>query len=322
MIGKSVMRILLVKTSSMGDVINNLPVVSDLLAHSAAAGIDWVVERAFAGIAAMHGGISSTLPIAVREWRQHLTSGETWREMRTFKQRLQSESYDAVIDTQGLLKSALIARMAHGVRCGYDRSSIREPLASRFYDKTYAVSKKLHAVERNRSLVGQIVGYAPSGPADYGIRASSAVLPWLPAPYAVLLHATSAESKLWPEADWAKLGAYLSGAGSRCILPWGNAVERARADRLAASIEDAVVAPRLTLAEAASLLSGAGVVIGVDTGLTHLAAALEVPVIGIYCASDPASNGLYASRARNLGAPGRPPTAAEVIAAVESIPAA
>lgn len=314
------MRILLVKTSSMGDVIHNLPVVSDIAAALPDAQIDWVIEAPFAEIAALHPAIDNIMPVAVRGWRAQLVARRTWREMREFKQRLQSQRYDSVIDTQGLLKSAIITRFASGVRCGYDRQSIREPLAARFYDRAYAVGKNLHAVERNRTLAAKALNYTPRAHVDYGIKARSANFPWLPPQsYAVLVHATSAEAKLWPEGDWISLGEYFAAKNWTCILPWGNADERARAERLAARCESAVVAPSLRLTEAASLLSGAELVVGVDTGLTHLAAALDAPTIGIYCASDPSLTGLYAPRSRNIGNRGAPPTALQVIAVADDL---
>lgn len=314
------MRILLVKTSSMGDVIHNLPALTDIRANFPDAAVDWVVETAFAAIPALHRGVAATLAVDARTWRRRLTDRCTWREMRVFKRRLQARSYDIAIDTQGLLKSAMITRLAHATRCGYDRHSIREPFAARFYDRTYAVSKNLHAVERNRLLAAQALGYAADGAADYGIRSASPAFSWLPAqPYAVLLHATSAAAKLWPEADWKQVIAHLDQSGLCCVLPWGNPAERARAERLAAHANAAIVAPKLELSEAASVLGGARVAVGVDTGLAHLAAALGVPTVGIYCASDPALTGLYAANACNVGRRGQPPAPAAVIDAVASM---
>lgn len=303
----------------MGDVIHNLPVVSDISAALPEAQIDWVVEIPFAEIATLHPAIDSVIPVAVRRWRAQLAARNTWREMREFKQRLRNRSYDSVIDSQGLLKSAIIARCASGVRCGYDRQSIREPLAARFYHRVYAVGKNLHAVERNRTLAAKALNYMPRAQVDYGIKAPSKSFTWLPQPYAVLVHATSADAKLWPDHDWMKLGEYVAAMGWHCVLPWGNADERARAERLAARCESAIVAPSVSLTEAASLLSGARLVIGVDTGLTHLAAALGATTTGIYCASDPSLTGLCAPRARNVGNRGAPPTAREVIAVADDL---
>ena len=196
-------KILLVKTSSMGDVIHNLPVVSDILAHFPEAEIDWVVEESFAGIPALHPGVGKIIPVAVRRWRKHLLSRAVHTEISAFVKHLRSKTYDVVLDTQGLIKSAIITRLAQGARCGFDRQSAREPLAALFYDKTLRVEKIQHAVVRNRLLAGRALGYSPDDPVNYGIVAPSLALPWLPTtPFVVLLHATSRDDKLWPEAGW------------------------------------------------------------------------------------------------------------------------
>lgn len=312
--------ILLVKTSSLGDVVHNLPVVGDIRSAYPDAVIDWVVEEGFAAVPPLHPAVRSVLPVAIRRWRSLLWRRRTHDEVRTFLQRLRAQAYDAVVDTQGLLKSALIARAAHGERFGLDWESAREPLAL-LYDRTFSVPWTLHAVERNRALAAQALGYALSPQASYGIRAVPVKFSWLPAaPYVVLLHATSAERKLWPEARWVELGGRFSLGGACCVLPWGNAAERDRSERLAAQLAGAVIPPALRLDEAAGLLAGAQAVIGVDTGLTHLAAALGVPTVGIYCATDPAATGIYGcERAVNLGGIGAPPTVDEVNAALRKL---
>jgi heptosyltransferase I len=286
-------RILLVKTSSLGDVVHNFPVVSDLVSAYPGIHIDWVVEEPFAALPLLHPAVSHAIPVAVRRWRAQLHKAATWREMKAFAAGLVRERYDAIVDTQGLFKSATIARIARGRRYGLGWRASREPLFP-FYHRTFDVPRALHAVERNRSLVSQALAYAPAAAVDYGVHAGAREFSWLPpGPYAVLLHATSARAKLWTEAHWISLAGDLAGRGMRSILPWGSTEERARSERLAHAMGLAVVPPRLPLQEAASLLNGARCVVGVDTGLTHLAGALGVPTIGIYVATDPARTGLY-----------------------------
>ena len=300
--------ILLIKTSSMGDVIHNLPVASDIIAHFPNAAIDWVVEEGFADIPAMHPGIRTIIPVAVRRWRKSLFTPGTWREFSAFRQSLAAQRYDHVIDTQGLIKSAAITRIAQGCRCGYDRMSAREPLSSLFYDACKPVERGLHAVERNRMLAAACLGYAIESPPDYGIRTEGAS-----GDYAVLLHATSRADKLWDESNWVGLGSKL---GMRCYLPWGSMEEKARSERLALQIPGAIVPPRLTLHDAAKLLAGARGVFGVDTGLAHLAAALRTPVIGIYCSTDPGLTGILTQgQGVNLGGLAGPPDVETVLSA-------
>lgn len=311
--------ILLVKTSSLGDVLHNLPVVSDIVRYYPNAQIDWVVEESFAALPKLHPAVRNIIPVAVRRWRGKLLSTSTWHEITAFRCMLSAKHYDITIDTQGLLKSALLMRGAHGLRCGFDRKSAREPLAASLYQRTFAVATEQHAVERNRQLAAQALGYKLDECADYGILPPAIARPtWLlEGHYAVLLHATSRTDKLWDEANWIALGCYLHENNIRCVLPWGGAAEHARSVRLAERIPDAVVPPRLNLNEAAALLGGAQAVIGVDTGLAHLAAALGVPTVGIYTATDPALTGLYAGRlAVNLGNVHRAPDTAAVINAL------
>ncbi len=313
-------RILLVKTSSLGDVVHNLPVVSDLCRHFPDARIDWVVEESFAAIPRMHAAVGRVIPVAIRRWRRHWFCAETRRQCAAFLAALREPEYHAIIDTQGLLKSALVSRAARGYRHGLDRRSSREPLRI-FYDQTYAVPWGQHAVLRNRRLAAQALGYPLPTAVDYGITGDNRPLEWLPAArYAVLLHATSASAKLWPESFWIELSNYLFLNNISSILPWGNGVEQGRSQRLAAAMKLAFVPPSLTLPDMARLLGRAQAVVGVDTGLTHLAAALAVPTVGIYGATDPAATGLHGCpRAVNLGGVSGPPTVQQVIASIKHL---
>jgi heptosyltransferase-1 len=298
--------ILFVKTSSLGDVVHNCPAVSDAARALPGAAIDWVVEEPFAGIAAMHRSVRRVIPVAVRRWRSALWKPAVWSEICAWRRELGSQQYDAVVDTQSLFKSALITRAASGPRHGLDHASAREWLAPRLYDVRHAVPRGLHAVERNRLLTAQALGYSVQDSPDYGLRVPTAQR----AGYVVLLTMTSRADKLWPEERWIELGRALR---APAILPWGSEAERVRAGRISAAI-GGTVPPRRNLEELARLFVSARGVVGLDTGLTHLAAALGVPTVGIYCGSDPALTGLYgAPHARNLGAPGRAPAVDEVL---------
>jgi len=316
-------RILLVKTTSLGDVLHNLPVVSDIVRHHPKAKIDWIAEQSFAALPKLHPAVHNVIPVAVRRWRKKLFYANTWCEIRAFRSMLAWEQYDICIDTQGLIKSALLMRGANGTRCGYDKDSAREPLAANMYQYTYPVAKGQHAVERNRQLVAQALSYTLEGPANFGIRLPQVeAFDWLQRgdhqdDYAVLLHATSRDDKLWDDANWVELGNALHQKGIHCVLPWGSPSEQARSERLAPQITDAIVPPRLGLDLAAVLLGKARAVIGVDTGLAHLAAAVNVPTVGIYIATDPTLTGLYSGeRTINLGNIGQSPDVASVLDAL------
>lgn len=315
------LKILLVKTSSLGDVVHNLPVITDIHAHVSNATIDWVVEENFADIPVLHPGVNQVIPVAIRRWRKAPLNATVRAEMAAFRKRLAAIHYDFTLDTQGLVKSAIISRLASGTRCGYAWDSAREPLASLFYNHTFSVPKNLHAVDRNRLLAGQALGYRAANGPDYGLRSPSVPLSWLPStPYAVLLHATSRADKQWHDANWLELGRYFNSIGMACVLPWGSGAEYEHSQRLGQRIVSSVIPPRLSIREISVLISGARIVVGVDTGIAHLAAALNVPVVAIFCASDPALTGVYTSGpAANLGNKSAPPSTTEVIAAVERL---
>lgn len=301
----------------MGDVVHNLPMVSDIAHHVPDARIDWVVEESFADLPALHPAIRTIIPVALRRWRRSLLRRRTWQELSRFVRTLRTRQYDVVLDSQGLVKSSLIAATARGPAHGYDRHCAREPLASFFYQHTHFVPRGAHAVVRNRALGAAVFGYtSPDDPPDYGIRARAQSVATLPHNYVVFLHATSRDSKLWPEPLWIELGADLSQAGLAVILPWGSDKERARAERLARQIHGSIILPRLGLAALAAILEGAQAVVGVDTGLVHLAAALRRPTVAIYTDTDPALTGVAPSDpalAVNLGNAGAIPSAAEVL---------
>lgn len=311
-------QILIVKTSSLGDIVHALPAVTDLQRARPELALDWLVEEAFQELPAQHPAIRHVLPCAVRRWRRNLLAASTRAEVNALKRRVRAQAYDAVLDLQGLLKSAWLASLAKVPVHGYDRPSVREPLAGLAYSHRHAVPRGLHAVERNRRLAAAAFGYALEGPPDYGLAVAAAQAP---APYVVCLHATSRKDKYWPVAHWQQLLRALEARGLKALLPWGSAAERKRATEIAQASGSAEVLPALSLAALASLLAGAVATVGVDTGLVHLAAAVGCPVIALYLASDPGLTGACAGRAAavNLGGQGKLPEVAAVLAAIESL---
>jgi heptosyltransferase-1 len=316
-------RILFVKLSSLGDVIHNLPAVSDVSAHRPGARIGWAVESAYAELVRLHPAVTDVIPVSMRHLRRHPLSARAWGAVRGALSAVAGGGWDYVIDTQGLLKSAFVARRARAPVFGYDRRSAREGLASRFNDVKFRVPRELHAVELNRRVAAQVFGYSTQMPAEYGLSSPPTAPAWAPdRAYAVLLHAASRPSKRWPDERWIALGKLLEATGYAVILPGGTDEERAAAARLARAIPGALAAPAMTLAEAAALLAHASHVIGVDTGLTHLAVALGRPTVGIYGATRPALTGLHGASGVNLGGPGAAPSVEEVAAALQAPPPA
>ncbi|GLR12563.1 ADP-heptose--LPS heptosyltransferase [Chitinimonas prasina] len=316
-------KILLIRMSSMGDIIHNFPAVTELRRHFPEAVVHWVVEEAFVGLAGLHPGVNRIVPFALRRWRKKLWNGGNRAEMRAFRSAIAESQYDVAIDSQGLLKSALVGKLSGAALVGYTRHTVRDPLASLFYDRRFDIPA-VHVIERNRMLTGRALGYEPEGRLDYGIAPPQLSLDWQPQqPYVVCLSATARDAKLWDEANWIALGQWLQGQGLQLVFPWGSDVEKARSQRLAAALPGSVVPPRFSLVEGARLLADARAAIGVDTGLMHLAAAVDTPTVGIFCDSDPHHAGARARTfSQSLGGVQQPPGVAEVQAVVSAALAA
>jgi heptosyltransferase-1 len=312
--------ILFIKTSSLGDVVHHMPAVTDARARRPELRIGWVVEEAFAPLVRLHPAVDEVIPVAGRDWRRTWYAPWRWSEIGAFVRALRARHYDAVIDTQGLIKSASIARLARGLRHGYDPHSIKEKFAARFYDACHAVEWQQHAVSRNRALTGLALGYIPEGAPDYGLSRMRLAEPWA-APYAVALHATADHGKEWPEPHWRALVATLS-RDIEVVLPHGNDRERARSERIAAGNARTRVPDRQALNGVARIIAGASFVVGVDTGLSHVAAALGVPLVAIFAGSEPDLTGPVGSGPITvLGANDAPPSVDEVVQAVAWIKA-
>ncbi|MGC0153614.1 lipopolysaccharide heptosyltransferase I [Chromobacterium vaccinii] len=314
------MNVLIVRTSSMGDLIHTWPAITELKTHYPNIRLTWLAEESFADIARLHPQVAEVLTLRWRSWRKGLLRPAAWRELRELKRQLRDTHFDLVLDSQGLIKSAIPARWARAPLAGLDWKSARESLASLFYDKKHTVSRLLSAIDRNRLLFGLSFGYRPEGAPNFGVAAGERPSWMLSGRYAVLLHATSRASKEWPEARWIALGEELSSRHDLVtVLPWGSDKEKARAERLAARLPAAVVAPKMSLSEAAGLLGHASAVIGVDTGLAHLANALQVPLVAIYTDTDPQQTGVVETPwATNLGNVGQCPTVDEVMQALQA----
>ncbi len=310
--------ILFIKTSSLGDVIHHMPAVTEARKACPDARFAWLVEEAFAPLVALHPAVGEVIPVAWRRWRRSLYAPATLSEITGNLRAIRAPRYADIIDNQGLLRSAIIARVARGRRHGYDSSSIREPLAAAFYDIRHRVSRALHAVERNRILTGLALGYQTQGAPDFGLERARLAGP--AERYAVLLHATAQTQKEWPEAHWIALGKSLGGDGVELVLPWGTEAERARSTRIAAALPRARVPQRVPLDAVARLIAGAQFVVGVDTGLLHLAAALGVPLVAVFAGSKPSLTGPVGSGPLAvLGEHGEPPSVEAVMDAVARI---
>jgi heptosyltransferase-1 len=311
--------ILFIKTSSLGDVIHHMPAVGDARRYLPQARIGWVVEEAFAPLVRLHRAVDSVIPVASRRWRRAPFAPSTWREVAAFARAMREQPHETVIDAQGLLRSALVTSLVRGRKHGYDRSSVRERPASWFYDDHHQVDRGLHAIVRNRLLTAQALGYAPVGPLDFGLD-RAALMNGAPGRDVVLLHATARPEKEWPAANWIALGQSLERQGYSVVLPWGSEAERRRSMEIATAVPNAKVPDLQPLDQVARMIARAAFVVGVDTGLLHVAAALGVPLAAIFVGTEPKQHGpLGAGKIEIVGALGAMPTVAEVSAAVERI---
>jgi heptosyltransferase-1 len=272
------MRVLIVKTSSLGDLIHTFPAITDAAARRQDVEFHWLVEEAFEEVPGWHPAVSRTIILALRRWRRQWLAAWRSGEPARFREQLREGGYDLVIDAQGLLKSAVPARLAGAPVAGYDRHSIREPLASLFYRQHHAVSRELHAIERIRRLLAHALHYPlPDSPPDYGLE-----LPGVQRDNTmVFLHATTWSSKHWPEDYWIELAGLAGRSGFEVWWPWYSAAERARAERLRRRGGGQLL-PRLSLTGLRDRLATTAGVVGVDTGLAHLAAAVGTPAVTLY----------------------------------------
>ena len=305
------------RPSSLGDVVYALAVAADIRRARPELAIDWVSEPGFVPLVALCPDVRNVIAFGLRRWRRAPFAAATWRDIAAFRRDLRRERYAAILDLQEQLKGALIARIARGQSHGFDRASIREPLATLGDDVHHRVPRDLHFLTRCRRLAGAALGYPVDDPPRWNLRppARSAAMP--ERAYAVLLHATSRNDKLWPEAQWRTVLAACERAGFAIVLPWGSPKEQARSRHLAAGFPSAIVPPWLALPDVAALLAKASLAIGVDTGFTHLAAALGTPSVAIFTATDRGRHGVACAgpHARDVGDAGAPPSAETVLAA-------
>ncbi|OWS70216.1 lipopolysaccharide heptosyltransferase I [Polynucleobacter campilacus] len=330
-------KILLVKLSSLGDILHNLPLVWDLRARLPNAQIDWVVEEGYVHLLepllSREGfkGIDHIIPFGLRRWKKKIFSRNSWKELFAFKKRLQDSSYDIVIETQGLLKSALVCFLARknpdAVIAGLANAtqySGYEPLARLFYKHCVQVPIDCHAVDRSRWVMCSALNWPLVGrsttpqfyPQKFLDSLPEKILPGLQKPYVLCFHSTAREAKRWANENWVTLGKELSQRGYHPVFPWGSPSEKLISTQLASQIPGAIVPPAFSIEEAFSVIAGAALTVGVDTGLTHLAAVLGKPTVEIYCDSPRwKTEGYWSESIRNVGDIQASPNVAEAIKA-------
>jgi heptosyltransferase-1 len=308
-----------------------MPMVADIRRRYPHANIDWVVEEGYTSLVRLNPHVRTIIPIALRRWRKSLGQAATRAEIADFYRRLRTEAYDFVFDTQGLLKTSVVMRMARlnngGKRVGLGNAtegSGYEPISRIFHQQSVTVGLHTHAVLRARLVAAAALGYRPDEPADFSLQAPAQISPppaWLPTrPYAVFFHGTARAAKRWDAAKWIAVGQELQKRHLQVLLPWGSAKEKQAAEQLAAGIPQACVLPALPLMDAVTLVHEAALVVGLDTGLTHIAAAYCRPTVELYCDSPRwKTEGNWSPRIVNLGDTGNPPDVAQVLQAIDTV---
>lgn len=283
------MRILIIKMSSMGDLIQTLPAIND--ATNALPGIqfDWVAEEAFTEIPKWHANVKQVIPIALRRWRKQPWHALQQNEIQKFYQQLRAQQYDKIIDAQGSIKSAITTRLSRGYRLGLDKHSVRETFADLAYQKKFSISWEQHAIDRLRQLFAKALQYPlVECPLDYGIKQNfKSITLNLANNYLVIIPNASWPRKCWPDTAWSLLMEKLVQLDLPIFIPWGNTAEKERAQQIRDNHPNIHVLPKLNLTELGSVLSRAKAAICVDTGLSHLAAAVGTPTITLYGPTDP-----------------------------------
>lgn len=318
------LNILIVRVSSLGDVIHTMPMLADIHQHYPQANIDWVVEENYVDLVRLNKHVRHIIPFALRRWRKTLFSKNTRSEMKQFYQQLRQETYDVVIDAQGLFKTGLILSMVKttgqsalkvGLANGTQGSGY-EPISRLFHTKSVAVDPYTPAVKRSRLLASSALNYPIETAPDFGLTPPDVDTTFLPQqPYVAFFHATAGASKKWAVANWVAIGQQLKNYA--IVLPWGNAQEKQAADVLAAQIPHAMVLPKLSMMQAVAMAQKASLIIGLDTGLTHIAAAYYRPTIELYCDSPKwKTEGDWSPAIINLGDKGMPPSVDDVKKAI------
>jgi heptosyltransferase I len=321
------MRILIVKTSSMGDVIHTLPAITDIRRHLPNAQIDWLVETPFHQIVKLHPAVTQAIPISWRKWRKNPLDSVVRQSIKTTITTLREAKYDVVIDLQGLLKSAFWVSLAHGKQShGFNWNSAREPLASMLYSHKHNISLSVLAIERSRLLCAAALDYSVNVKRAFSIQAPPQNdNDWqVSEPYVVFVHGSSDDARLWPQHHWIELARKAHQNGLSVALVWGSDAERERSKALQLDMQRFGVItytpPFLTIAQTAQVLGHARAVVGLDTGFTHLAGALTVPCISIHRTHDPARTGVQGDAlCTSLGGIGQTPNYESVALAFDQL---
>lgn len=292
------MKLLIIKLSSLGDVVHTFPALTDAMTRVPGLTVDWAVEEAFVPLVKLHPAVRRAIPVPLRRLRKQKLGGWTSPDGQALRAALAAEKYDLIIDAQGLMKSAVVSLLARGRRHGFGWGSAREGIATLAYGRRHAIPETEHMALRIRKLFAAALGYSLEGlPIDAGLA-----VPPAPAekPYLLLLHGTTWDTKTWTVVRWRELARIAHEAGLACRLFAVGETETARAQAIVRDMPWITVEPPTPIDQLAPVIAGATGVVAVDSGLGHLAAALGIPTVGLYGPTDPRLTGLYGPRVLEL----------------------
>lgn len=314
-------RILVVKVTSLGDIVQAQPVVWDLRRAFPEARIDWAADEAFAEVVHWNPGVDRVLCAPLRRFKKARNLDDL-RAIAASIRMLRSERYDLVLDIHGVYKSAIIAFIARSRRrYGYCRENLGEAGAAFAYTDRFDRRLASNAWYAMRRSVSDALGYTIDERPHFGLKLPPALsVIGEPARRAMLFHATSTDVKKWPAGHWIGVAQALTARGLQVVLPWGSEREHDEACRIAAGVPQARVLPKLTVTECAQLIDASELVVGMDTGFVHLAYALGKPTVMIFTATSRFHFGIdIPGRATSVGDEGRPPAVRDVLAAIDSV---
>jgi len=280
------MKVLVVRLSAFGDIIHALPALDDLLADPRISEVHWLVDERFAFV-------SEILPKQVHIHRIALKGEQPFRSALDIRRELSAIGFDAIFDLQGLIKSAVLARACGSPVYAMDRQHLREKASALITRPVNFHPAERHVVQQYRRVVAAINPAIPSQqPIAYKAphitlensrcSLSPELFPFLKLEegrYVVLHSAGGWETKQLPQQSWNHISTHLPDSAPLAVFTWGNPAEKKQAEALAQQCNGFVLPERLNMSGLCTLLTGARAVVGADTGLLHLAAALDRPTI-------------------------------------------
>ena len=278
------MKIAIVKLSAMGDIVHAMVALQFIKKKYPNIQLDWVVEKAFIGVLQDNPHIDNILPVELKAIKKNKLA--IFKEIKRVKKYAKA-NYDLVIDAQGLLKSAIVAKLLGKKAAGFNRNSIREKVASWFYNIGVDIDYAANTIDRNAKVLGEPLGVEITPQMILNkepflfFKESEIYKSYLSSDKKNIIFVIGStwESRNYPKEKFAALADILQ---ENVLIVWGDKQEREKAEWIAQNSSFAFVMPKLNLNELKALIASADLVIGNDTGPTHMAWGLNIPSITLF----------------------------------------